>query len=135
MGPTGAGKSTVGRALAGAVGWPFADSGNQADGQDRRQLVVRAMNRREALVMAYAGLKASDRDLVRAGFKPVRFVYLKAPRAVLEARLAARHPGSHPAALHAELLTLEDPGDTALTLDASLEPAVIVEVIRRELGL
>ncbi len=37
--------------------------------------------------------------------------------------------------LHRQLLQFEDPGDQALTLDATKDPEIIVPMIRRELGL
>ena len=87
-------------------------------------------------------LVALDHDLqvrheeLRGDLRPVRFIYLRAPRQVLEARLelCARHFAG-PALLHSQLMDLEDPGESATTVDATLELDVLVPMIRRELGL
>lgn len=138
IGPTGAGKSTIGRALAADLGWVFVD------GDDRRPellrelhgIIERVMARREHLVLACPALTASDRERLSGGLHPIRFVYLKSPRPELEARVQRRpgHPAD-PTRLHAQLLQLEDPGDQAFTVDGTKAPDVLVPAIRRELGL
>ena len=157
MGPAGAGKSTVGRALAANLGWVFVDGddyhspANIARMQsgvgltdleretwlrDLHVLIARAMERREHLVLACSALKQRYREELRGDLRPVRFIYLRAPRQVLEARLelCARHFAG-PALLHSQLMDLEDPGESATTVDATLELDVLVPMIRRELGL
>lgn len=137
MGAPGSGKSTVGKTLAADLGWLFVDS--EAGGTnlaDLRAVTVRAMDRREHVVIAYPALKAEERDALRGDRRPVRFVYLKAPRQLLEQRLERRaKPRDTLKALHQQLVELEDPAETAIALDASLEPAILVPMIRRDLGL
>lgn len=137
MGAPGAGKSTVGKALAADLRWLFVDS--EAGGTslaDLRAVMVRAMDRREHVVIAYPAPKAEEREALRGDLRPVRFVYLKAPRQLLEQRLERRaKPRDTLKALHQQLVELEDPAETAIALDASLEPAILVPMIRRDLGL
>lgn len=137
MGASGAGKSTVGKALATELGWLFVDSdAGRASLGDLRAVMMRAMDRREHVVIAYPALKADERDALRGDLRSVRFVYLKAPRALLEARaeLRGRRSDAH-AALHRQILELEDPGETALALDAGQGVEILVPTIRLELGL
>jgi gluconokinase len=66
----------------------------------------------------------------------VRFVYLKAPAAVLEARLEQR--AGHfagPELLHSQLADLEEPGGSAIVIDATQPPDEQVSTIIRALGL
>lgn len=157
MGPAGAGKSTVGKALAADLGWVFVDGddyhspANLARMQsgvgltdlerdawlhDLHTVVARAMERRDHVVVACSALKARYREALRGDLRPVRFVYLKAPRPVLEGRLERRpRHFAGPALLHSQLMDLEDPGDSAMTVDATLELDILVPLIRRELGL
>ena len=157
MGPAGAGKTTVGKALAADLGWTFVDgddyhspanvsrmqsgvglSDSERDAwlRDLHALIAQSMGRRDQMVLACSALKAGYRDVLRGDLRPVRFVYLKAPRPVLESRLELRpRHFAGPALLHSQLLDFEDPGETAVTVDATRELDVLVPEIRRELGL
>ena len=158
MGPAGAGKTTVGRALATAVGWPFLDGddrhppvnvekmrrGAALTDADRapwlaslHAAIVRTLDRREHLVMACSALKRSYRDVLRGNARPVRFVYLKTAPGELSRRLTTR-PGhfAGPNLLAGQLATLEEPDDTeAFTVDATWPEEQIVGAIVREFGL
>ena len=158
IGPTACGKSTVGRALAEALGWVFVDVDDlsathgttqgaarpQAGAHERRDdgvretraLIDRAMDRSESLVVACPAIRTRDRDTLRDDWRQIRFVYLKTPRAVLESRLEQRSDrGLTSKELHTELMAVEDPGESALTLDGSKPPDILVPMICREFGL
>jgi gluconokinase len=156
MGPAGAGKSTIGRALAAALGWHFVDGddhhpranlekmrhGQPLTDADRESwlralhaAIARAIDRREHTVVACSTLKGSYRRTLAGGLRSIRFAYLKAPEAVLRERLASR--AGHfagPALLASQLATLEEPGE-AIDLDATASPSAIITAIRRELGV
>ena len=156
VGPAGAGKTTVGRALAGAQHWRFADgddfhtaaavakmrAGIPLTDADRapwlaslHDVVAATLDRREHLVLACSALKERHRATLRGDRRTVRFVYLQADAQTLARRLADR--GGHfagPVLLTSQLADLEEPAD-ALTIDATEPPERIVEVIRREFGL
>ena len=156
IGAAGAGKTTVGRGLAAALGWPFVDADDQHPARniekmragvpltdtDRgpwiatlRAMVERAIDRREHTALACSALKERDRHTLRDDLRPVRFVYLRADRGLLEQRLAARP--SHffgPALVSSQLADLEEPAD-ALIVDAAWSVEQILPAIRHEFGV
>jgi len=158
IGPTASGKSTVGRALAQTLGWVFIDVDDlaathrhgctpqpAASGENERRddgvrelkgLIDRAVDRRESLVVACPAIRARDRETLGGNGKQVRFAYLKTPRPVLESRLEQRSDRRMAAKdLYSELLAVDDPSDSALTLDGSKAPDILVPTICREFGL
>ena len=153
MGVAGSGKSTVGTALAGALGWRFVDAddhhapesiakmarGEPLDDADRwpwldrlREIVYGALAGQGGLVLACSALKSSYRARLAgpdAGER-VRFVYLAGTAELFHARLASR--AGHfmkPAMLDSQLAALEVPAD-AITVDAALPVARIVADVR-----
>jgi len=156
MGPAGAGKSTVGFALANDLGWPFVDAdayhaatsvekmrrGESLTDQDRvgwlealHAVIANATATGQHLVVACSALAQRHREALVGDLPGVVFVYLRAPASVLSARLVARP--SHFAdarVLPEQLATLEDPDD-ALTVDATESPGDIVAKIRHHFGL
>jgi carbohydrate kinase (thermoresistant glucokinase family) len=156
LGPAGSGKTTVGRALASAVGWRFVDAddfhtpaaiahmraGIALTDAERapwlaslHHVAAATIDRRGHLVLACSALKERYRATLRGDLRGVRFVYLKADEQTLGRRLADRSGHFAGAILLAsQLADLEEPAD-ALTVDATAPPEQIVEVIRREIGL
>jgi gluconokinase len=115
MGVSGAGKSTVGAALAHLLGVDFADAdalhppANVAK-MAWLDLVGRALADAgdTGLVMACSALKRTYRDAIRAAAPGVRFVHLVVPRVVLGDRVAHRPGHFMPATLvDSQLETLE----------------------------
>jgi gluconokinase len=156
IGPAGAGKTTIGRALATSLGWPFVDGdeyhaqtslekirrGEPLTDRERtpwlatlRARIERALDRREPLVLACSALKARYRVALAGDLRGVRLVYLKVPREVLRDRLAKRQGHiAGPEILESQLADLEEPADD-LVVDATADPQAVVRRIRRELGL
>ena len=158
MGASGAGKTTIGRALAVALGWRYVegDEAHPAHNVEKMRagvpltdadrgpwiaalhiVIARALDRREQTVVACSALKARYRDALRGDRHPVRYVHLRASEAVLRHRLEAR--GAHffnPALLDDQLATLEEPDPAhALILDATAQPEHILSAIRHEFGV
>jgi gluconokinase len=156
IGAAGAGKTTVGRAVADALGWRFVDgddfhspaaiakmrAGAALTDADRapwlaslHQVIASAIGRREPLVVACSALRAHYRERLRGDLPRVRFAYLKADEATLRRRLTER--AGHfvgPSLITSQLATLEEPQD-GLTIDATAPAERIVAAIRYEFGL
>jgi gluconokinase len=150
MGVSGAGKSTVGRALAAALGWPFVDAddlhppaniekmrrGEPLDDADRAPWLDAVAARIAALndgVFACSALHESYRARLQVR-DDLRFVFLVVPRAVLRQRLLERHGHFMPASLlDSQLQTLEPPHD-ALAVDGDAPIDEIVAKIRAAIG-
>jgi len=157
MGPAGAGKSTVGRALASKLGWAFVEgddyhppdnvakiaAGTALTDADRagwldalRGVIVRALDRREPTALACSALTAAYRRRLDGGLRHVRFVYLRTPRSVLLERLQRRTGHFVKASiLDSQIAALEEPGDEAFAVDGTADIETIVGHIRLEFGV
>ena len=158
MGVTGAGKSTIGRALAAALGWEFHDGDDLHSEESKRK-----MHRGEALtdfdrgpwiiavrqvvqamlssgtngVVACSALKQSYRDQIVGDAASVKLVYLKGSQRLIGERLAGRIGHfMNPELLQSQFDALEEPDDRdAIVVDISMAPEAIVADIRARLGV
>lgn len=150
MGVTGAGKTTVGVALAEALGVEYAEgddfhspanvakmaAGIPLDDADRDpwlDALAAWMAERSGQggVVACSALKRVYRDRLRASASDAFFLHLDVPRDELQRRVAARRGHFMPPGLLAsQLATLEplDPDEYGRTVDATRPPR---EVIRQ----
>ena len=107
MGVTGCGKTTVGIALAGALGIEFIDSdvlhsesnkkkmssGTPLTDSDRKpwlQEVSKALQSHESVVIACSALKKSYRSTILAGAPTTKFIHLSGSQELIFARLSER---------------------------------------------
>jgi gluconokinase len=150
MGVAGAGKTTIGRRLADALGYEFQDAddfhlpenvekmrrGERLDDRDRAPWLA-------AMAAAIDGWLANDRDVVLAASalkrayrtqllrdpERMKIVYLKVTPDVARARVSARTDHFMPDDLvNSQFDALEEPAD-AVTVDASQPPDHILRVI------
>jgi len=164
FGPSGSGKTTVGRALSARLGWPFFEgddfhppanvermrAGVPLGDAERApwlaalaQLIAEHAEKGTDGVLACSALKRRYRaELVppAAPWGSVRFIYLRADRAVLERRLATRRGHFFPPQLlDSQIADLEQPtGEEpapVLEVDASQTVERIVKRICESLGL
>ena len=156
MGVSGSGKTTVGKALAADLGWPFYDADDfhpphnvakMAQGipltdADRtpwlarlRDLIAGLLAEGRSAAIACSALKQAYRNQLRVDPDQVRFVYLKGDYETIRRRMEARSDHY----MHAEMLrsqfdALEEPTD-ALTVAVDQPPERIVAQIEQALGL
>jgi carbohydrate kinase (thermoresistant glucokinase family) len=153
MGVSGAGKTTIGVALAHRLGWRFQEgdalhppenvakmnAGIALDDADRAPWLhaVAARidewrERGEAGVVTCSALKRKYRDVIVGDRPEMRLVHLTAPPALIAERLAGRHGHFMPASLlQSQLATLEppDPDENALTVAVDAPVEIVVERI------
>jgi carbohydrate kinase (thermoresistant glucokinase family) len=154
-GVSGAGKSTVGRLLAGRLGWDFRDAddfhpaanvakmsrGEPLSDADRapwldvlQDLIARALHEDRPLVLACSALKGAYRERLGIDQDRVLSVFLEGGRELIAARVGGRRHDFMPASLlDSQFAALEPPaGGIRVGIDA--EPDVIVDRIVAELG-
>jgi gluconokinase len=159
MGVAGAGKTTVGRQLAQAIGWEFHDAdefhspeniakmhrGEALTDDDRRPwlatisaLIETIVREGRRAVLACSALKQSYREaLVPQGVPAaaVRFAYLDVPANELRRRLTERaNHFAPPELLASQLATLEAPRG-AVWIDGTCSVEDEVRTIREAFGL
>jgi carbohydrate kinase (thermoresistant glucokinase family) len=156
MGVTGAGKTTVGQALAAELHIPFYDGDDfhsvanktkMSQGQpltdaDRadwlaalRSLIAQHLAEGQSAVLACSALKDAYRQILRQPGEPVTFVYLRGSAELLQQRLGQRQGHfMNPRLLASQLGTLEEPEDS-LVVDVSQPLEEIVATILAELNL
>ena len=150
MGAAGAGKSTVGVALAARLGFRFEDAdrrhppasvakmarGEPLDEADRAPWLAGLAAEIDAwlaadedVVLACSALRRAHRRALCRDSRRMRLVYLRAPRPLLEARLRGRSGHfAGLALLESQLATLEEPRG-GIAVDASAPLADVVERI------
>jgi len=156
MGVAGSGKTTVGRDLASALGWSFADAddfhppaniakmaaGIPLDDADRApwlrvigEYLRRCLAHQENTVVTCSALKESYRRAILADAPSAKLVYLKGSRELLRERISSR--SGHfmkPEMLDSQLTALEEPAD-ALVVDIAQTPDEIITKIRQSFGI
>ncbi|MDP1647368.1 MAG: gluconokinase [Rubrivivax sp.] len=155
MGVSGCGKSTVGRALAAALGLPFIEgdelhpprnvalmaAGTPLSDEDRLdwlQAVAAALAGAAGTgaVVACSALKRRYRDKLRSRAPALRLVHLTGEPALLAERLQGRSGHYMPASLlQSQLDILEPPqaDEAAITLDVTAAPEHVVAALQRQL--
>jgi gluconokinase len=152
MGVAGAGKTTVGAALARRLGFPFLDAddyhppenvakmaaGIPLGDEDRRpwlDLLNEKLRNGAPMVLACSALKESYRRRLLEGIGGARIVYLHGAFDLIAARLAERRHRYMPASLlESQFAALEPPGE-AIAIDVAADPARCVDAIVAALQL
>jgi carbohydrate kinase (thermoresistant glucokinase family) len=158
MGVSGAGKSTVGRALAKRLGWAFAEgdalhppqnvakmkSGQPLTDADRApwlaavaQVIDGWRRRGEQGVITCSALKKAYRRQIIDDHGDVRLVFLEGPQELIAARVGAREGHFMPQSLlDSQFAALEPPGADENPITVGIDRPVegVIDSIIRALG-
>jgi carbohydrate kinase (thermoresistant glucokinase family) len=159
MGVSGSGKTTIAKAVADRLGWPFEEgdelqpasdiakmhSGHPLDDRDRWPWLEKVAAWIDGWrqtgtpgVITCSALKRSYRDFLARGRPEVRLLYLHGDPALIAARLAGRQGHFMPASLlDSQLATLEEPGsdERPIRVDVARSTEDIIAEILRDLDM
>lgn len=157
MGVQGSGKSTIGTMLGAKLGITFIDgdslhpptniakmaAGIPLDDDDRMPWLteigrVLATGRQKGIIVACSALKRTYRDLLRQSAPDLFIVDPEGPIELVASRISYRlHEFMPPALLQSQYATLEPRAqdERGVTVDISLDPAVVVETAAAALGV
>jgi len=149
MGVSGAGKSTIGAALARELGWRFIDAddhhppGNvakmsaglpltDADRAPWLESLNSVLRQEGNAVIACSALKQSYRDRLAAGITAPVFVFLQGERELIGSRLAQRQHRYMPASLLRSQFEALEPPAKAIAVDISADvPACVAAIVKQ----
>jgi gluconokinase len=150
MGVSGAGKTTIGQALARELGWRFIDAddyhpqanvakmaaGEPLDDADRWPWLDRlnSILKGEAnAILACSALKERYRKRLGEGIERLEWVYLKGDLELIRSRLHDRRHRYMPASLLESQFAALEPPPQAITIDVSADVASCVAAVAARL--
>ncbi|HEY2567686.1 MAG TPA: gluconokinase [Candidatus Udaeobacter sp.] len=158
FGVSGAGKTTIGKLLAGELGWRFLEaddfhppsniekmrSGHPLTDEDRwpwlnrlRDQITRSTAAAENAVLACSALKRAYRERLRVS-DDVKFVFLHGDYTLIEKQLQGRRGHfMNPALLKSQFTDLEEPklAEGTVIIELGRSPQELVEEIKAKLSL
>jgi gluconokinase len=151
MGVSGAGKTTLGQALAGELGWRYLDAddhhpaanvakmaaGTPLDDADRWPWLDKLnslLQKEKHAVLGCSALREAYRKRLTAGLKDFRIVYLRGSFELLSRRSAERKHRFMPASLLKSQFEALEPPAGAIEIDVVQPIEACVAAIRSQLG-
>jgi gluconokinase len=151
MGVAGAGKTTIGAALAEKLGWRFIDADDYHPPQNIAKMKAgvpledadrwpwlsrlnREIKQFDNAVLACSALKESYRGRLSQGIADFRVVYLRANPALIRSRAESRRHRFMPAALVESQFAALEPPPNAIEVDVAATPDECVAAILTALG-
>jgi gluconokinase len=150
MGVAGVGKTTIGEALARALGWRFIDADDYHPPQNVAKMKAgipledadrwpwlahlnKLLKEEDNAVLACSALKESYRQRLAQGIADFTVVYLHGSAELIRSRMETRSHRFMPAALlESQFAALEPPKD-AITIDVAADPSLSVAAIMARL--
>jgi gluconokinase len=154
MGVSGVGKTTIGQALAEALGWRFLDAddyhppeniakmaaGMPLDDADRRpwlakinEALVKIQSERSSAVLACSALKESYRQQLARGVRELEVVYLHGSFELIHQRVNGRRHRFMPATLLESQFAALEPPERAISVDVSMPIGKSVSLVKARL--
>jgi gluconokinase len=150
MGVSGAGKTTIGQALARELGWRFIEgddhhpaanvakmaAGQALDDDDRRPWLDKLnsiLRAEKNAVLACSALKHRYRERLAEGIERVEWIYLKGEPDLIRARLNERRHRYMPASLLDSQFAALEPPRQAITVDVAADVGACVAAIAARL--
>jgi gluconokinase len=151
MGVSGSGKTTIGQALAGQLGWRYLDAddyhpaanvakmaaGTPLQDADRWPWLDKlnsVLQEEKAAILGCSALKESYRQRLSAGLKDFRIVYLRGSFELLSRRAGERKHRFMPASLLKSQFEALEPPRGAIEVDVAQSVEGCVAAIRSQLG-
>jgi gluconokinase len=150
MGVSGSGKTTIGRALAGRLGWRFIDADDHHPADNVAKMAAgipledtdrwpwldslnQLLRKEQNAVLACSALKESYRQRLLAGVADSRVVFLDGDKALIASRVAARKHRYMPAILLDSQFAALEPPAHAIRVDVARPVEQSVAAILRAL--
>ena len=156
MGVAGSGKTTVAKLFAekaGAVfyegddfhppeniakmreGIPLTDADRKKWLKKLREIIIRALAKKEFSTLTCSALKSKYREQLSDGDPRMKFVHLTGPRTLIAERLKKRRGHFMPSALLASQFAILEPPSDALIFNCKKSPKKIVAELIHVLGI
>lgn len=117
------------------AGIPLTDAGRKKWLQKLREIIVRALAKKEFSALTCSALKEKYRDSLAAGDPRVKFVHLTGPPGLIQERLKNRHGHFMPATLLKSQFAILEPPAGALVFSCEIPPKKIVAELVQILGI
>jgi len=118
-----------------SAGIPLTDADRKKWLQALREIIVRALDKKEFAVLACSALKAKNRDALAEEDPRVKFVHLTGPQTLIAERLKNRRGHFMPPSLLESQFAILEPLSDALIFSCKKTPKKIIAELIHVLGI